>query len=669
MSRNIVADNFYSGAGSVYTLKQRMKKIIKAGGNVYDVLFMSGLLELVRNGILSPETEDEINDTSKEVLGKSKLLALEVCVEFADEEMLDRVYLCCADMREYRSLLDKGIVRRGELILAYEVLEELAGLGYACICTDSENEPRYKQYFGDKAKLCHVREEQKKNIAKNGFNVVCLVLEDAQTYQLIRADLYAFETCLSVLQTEEEIRKYIDPFFFVEKISFKSLTEYEDIKDVPPFGEEVLLMLQPGTPGVFLSEAGLQVEDYSPYYARLAYQTAYMQYHYPQLENVKKEIEDQREYTNALGIELDLNVSRGAMYRSKNEVKLVLRQKSELDFEGFTTLSDLGVAASEMGKCIRRIIKKAEGYVDMETASVVICLPTELLSVEEAEKALDELERKIETDPQAALSLLLYEELELQEAGTYDCVRKAVELAGLTNVALVPRALCIVAAYEHMDKENVLVGYENGLVFDWNLDYLCITVVSRLGDEDVNILNQKIVRLPMEDFDIKETLRHELEITMDESMYDETIFDFFFDESEDVDATREEKQYRYYMADNVLHQLIRCPYANLILDDCMFADKVERYIGVYFEQEVMAPLMEKIEDLIRGVLDGVQFVPEDITKVYLSGELGNYPYLLKCLRDLCAVGANIYIMDDTKYAAVKGAAYLAYDNLVNEEKS
>lgn len=67
----------------------------------------------------------------------------------------------------------------------------------------------------------------------------------------------------------------------------------------------------------------------------------------------------------------------------------------------------------------------------------------------------------------------------------------------------------------------------------------------------------------------------ELEITMDQSMYEGTIFDFFFDESEDVDATREEKQYRYYMADNVLHQLIRCPYANLILDDCMFAEKVE----------------------------------------------------------------------------------------------
>ena len=159
----------------------------------------------------------------------------------------------------------------------------------------------------------------------------------------------------------------------------------------------------------------------------------------------------------------------------------------------------------------------------------------------------------------------------------------------------------------------------------------------------------------------------ELEITMDQSMYEETIFDFFFDESEDVDATREEKQYRYYMADNVLHQLIRCPYANLILDDCMFAEKVERYIGVYFEQEVMTPLMEKIEDLIRDVLDGVQFDPEAITKVYLSRELANYPYLQKYLRGLAAVGADVCIMDDTTYAAVKGAAYLAYDNLVKGE--
>lgn len=666
MGRNIVAENFYGGIGSAYTIKQQMKKIIKAGGNVYNVLFHSGLLKLVQNGIVSSETEIEINDSEKDVFSKGRLLALEVCVEFADEETLSRVYLCCDDTREYRSLLDKGVVTKGELILTYEALGKLTDKGYSCICTDVNHYPRYQEWFGDRIKLCHIILDKEKVTAKNGFNVVCLFLEETKTYRLHRADLYAFETCLAVLQTEEDIRKYIDPYFYVEKISFKDINECGDIMSILPFGQEVLKMLQPGNEGIFLSEANLRIEDYPISYRILAYQMAYMKFYYPQLEKVKKEIEDSREYPNALGVELDLQVSRGAMYRSKDEVDLVMNHKSEFDFNGFITLSDLGVAASEMGKSINRILKKAEGYVDMETASVVICLPTELLSVEESEKALDELERKIETDPQAALSLLLYEELELQEAGTYDCVKKAVELAGLTNVALVPRALCIVAAYEHMDKENVLVGYENGLVFDWNLDYLCITVVSRLGDKDVNILNQKILRLPQEDFDIKESLRYELEITMDQSIYEETIFDFFFDESEDTDATREEKQYRYYMAENVLHQLMRCPWANLILDDCMFADKVEQYYEPFFAQEVLGPLMEKIEELIRSVLDGVQFDPEAITKVYLSGELANYPYLQKHLRGLFAVGADICIMDDTTYAAVKGAAYLAYDNLLNE---
>ncbi len=661
MGRNIVAENFYSGMGSVYTLKQQMKRIIKAGGNVYEVLRCCGLLELVNSGIISSETEIEVNDPDTEVWQKNKLLVLDVCVEFADENMLERVYLYCDNHREYRNLLEKGSVTNGELILTYETLRELADLNYFCICTNPANYSCYEELFYDRVKLCHIRNDGQAVIAKNGFNVVCLVLEETKTYRLHRADLYAFETCLCVLQTEEEIRRYIDPYFYVEKISFKSLEEYEDIATIPPFGEEVLLMLQPGNEGIFLSEADLRIEDYPMPYRKLAYQMAYMRYYYPQLERVKKEVEDSRKYPDSLGIELDLHVSRGGRYRSKKEVDLLMHHKSEYDFEGFHSLSDLGVAASEMAKCIQRIVEKAKCDTDMENTPMVICLPTELLNKEEAEKALEDLQDNVGTDPQAALSLLLYEELELQEAGTYECVRKAVELLGLTNVELVPRALCIAAAYEHMNQENSLVGYENGLVIDWNLDYLCITVVSRLGDEDINILNQKILRLPMENFDVKEGLRRELEATMEMSVFEETIYDFFFDESEDVDVTREEKQYRYYMADNVLNQLMRCPYANLILDDCMFANKVERYYEIFFQQEVMSELMAKAEELIRGVLEGVQLVPEDITKVYFSGVLGNYSELWTLLKQFCARDVRICVMDDTKYAAVKGAAYLAYE--------
>ncbi len=662
MVRNIVADNFYTGTGSSYALKQRMKKIVRAGGNVYEVLAYSGLLQMVGNGLISPESEAKVNDVNTEVWAKGILPVLEVCVDFDEEQTLERVYLYCENTKEYRFLLNKGSVRKGELIFTNESLCELADLGYSCICTIKEHFKWYQECFRDNVKLCCVREEKQKKISKNGFNVVCLILEEAGTYRLERADLYAFETCLAVLQKEEEIRRYVEQAFYVEKISFQDIKECENIMDVLPFGQEVLKLLQPGNEGIFLSEADLRIEDYPMSYRMLAYQMAYMQYYYPQLETAKKEIEEMREYPDALGIELDLHVSRGGRYCSPKEVELLMCRKSEYDFDCFQSVSDLAVATSDMGKSIQRIIEKANGYVDMKNAAVVISLPTELLDADEAEKELDKLHEKLESDPQAALSILLYEELELQGAGTYDCVRKAVELAGLTNVQLVPRTLCVVTAYEHMDNENILVGYEKGLVIDWNLNYLSITVVSRLGERDVNILNQKILRLPQEDFDIKESLRHELEDTMDMSVHMETIFDFFFDETEDVGVTREEKEYRYYMADNVLHQLVRCPYANLILDDCMFADKVERYYLPFFEYEVLSGLWGKIEDAIIEVLEGAQFVSEDITKVYISGELGNYSYIWGKVKEFFERGVKLCIMEDTKYAVVKGATYLAKDS-------
>lgn len=450
--------------------------------------------------------------------------------------------------------------------------------------------------------------------------------------KLLEEGLYAYETCLKVLQMEEEIRKYIGPSFFVEQISFKPLEQYEKLEDVPPFGEEVMrLVLTPGNLGIFLSEKGLRVQDFPMCYRKLAYQTAYMQFYYPQLEKIKKEIEDLREYPNVLGIELDLGVSRGAMYRSEKEIALIMGQKAEYDFAGFQTTTDLGIAASEMGKCIRSIVKRADGYIDSENASVVICLPSEYFNRE--------------------------------EAGTYECVKRAAELAGLTNARLMPRALCIVAAYEHMDKENILIGYEHGLVFDWNKEYLSITVVSRLGDEEVNILNQRVLRMPAGDFDIMQDLRRELDITIEMSGYEPDSLKLYFDESEDKEASREEKSYRYYLYENVIRQMIRCKYANLIMDDTMFSDKVTRYFEGFFECEVMNHLIDKVEDIIRRVLSGVQLVPEDITKIYFAGEWGNYQYLWKHVDGMCARDVRICIMEDTTYAAVKGATYLAMEKM------
>lgn len=558
---NIVDKLLKGDTAAIYSLKQEMKRIIKAGGVGYDVLSESGLIEFVRKGIINYRDEDE---TSKCRLAEGGV------EQSINEEMTEKLEI----------------------------------------------------------------------------------------------SLYAYETCLKVLQKEEEIRKFIGPSFRVEQISFKPLTEYEDFENVPPFGEEALLMLLPGNPGVFLSEKGLRVNEYPMCYRKLAYQTAYMQFYYPQLEKAKREIENMREYPNVLGIELDLHVSRAAMYRSEKEIALVMRQKGEYDFAGFQTVTDLGIAASEMGKSIRSIVKKADGYIDFETAAVVICLPTEYMNKKEAVQWLENLKEKAKNDAQAALSLQIYEALDLEEAGTYECVKKAAELIGADNAELVPRPLCIVAAYEHMDKENVLIGYEYGLVFDWNKEYFSVTVVSRLGDKDVNILNQRVLHMPAGDFDIMQDLRRELDITIEMSGYEPDSLKLYFDKSEDIDASGEEKRYRYYLYENVIRQMIRCKYANLIMDDTMFSDKVTRYFEGFFECEVMNHLMDKVEDIIRRVLSGVQLEFSDITKVYFAGEWGNYEYLHNQLDRMCARDVRICIMEDTAHAAVKGAAYLAKDRCI-----
>lgn len=662
MAENIVAEGFGRGYAYSFRLSRMFAKLKKAGGVAYEVLQHSGLLELRQQKILWNNFEENLR--AHDIDGIHYGVALEVYVELEEKETPDRIYLCAGDLGRYRILLELGTIREGRLVIKYETLPKIAELGFHCIYTFGEEEKgatyaRYAKVFYSDMKHFEIKPWRTQKISESGFNLVLLNPVNATERIETKVDLYALETAMHVLEQENQIREYIDPLFYVEQIEFGPW----DDEGIPFdfWDDEVLELLKQETEGVFLREAGLKLEDFPLCYRKLAYQTAYIKYYYPQLDEVMKEVEKayDRE-VDALGIELDYDVSRGAYCCSDREVRLVRRRQEIVDYNGCQSNYDAGVVVSEMGLVIQQIKKRAALFMGDDVNHITVCLPTQVLDKDRVTRSMERIRRKGDRDAEQELSLQIYEELELTDCGTVDFVKKAAELAGVEKISIVPRALSIVSAYEHMNQNYRLVGWENGLVLDWNYSYLCISVVSRLQDTDVNILNQRIIRLPMGSLDQKKELNHAFLDELHNSMYEELNKDGMLQYLE-MDSNKEMVWNTFYRsAGSLIKQMMRCNYGYLIFDEEGSCPKVEKYPASAFEK-LFAPYCEKAEEEIRKVLWGVQYSFDDISKVYFAGEWGNYPYLWNRMKALFEGNVELCVMADTTYAAVKGAAFLAKD--------
>lgn len=660
MAENIVAEGFGRGYAYSFRLSRLYRKLKEAGGVAYEVLQHSGLLELRQQKILWNDFEENLR--AHDIDGVHYGVAVEVYVELPDRETPDRIYLCSKDLGRYRILLELGTIKAGKLMITYETLSKVAELGFHCIYTFGEEEKgvtfaRYAAMFHSDMKHFRIKPWRTEKISESGFNLVLLNPVSKTERIETKVDLYALETALRVMEQEKQIREYIDPCFYVEQIEFGPWDD--DGLPFPFWDNAVLSLLKTETEGIFLREAGLALEDFPFCYRKLAYQTAYMKYYYPQLDEVVKAVREKCDWeAETLGIELDYDVSRGAYCCSDQEVRLVQRKKEQCEYDGCQSTYNAGVVVSEMGLTMQKIKNRAEMFTGYDMKHITVCLPTKSVDKDRMTKSMERLRQKIDKDAEQELSLQIYDELELTDCGTSDFVKKAAELAGIEQVTVVPRALSIVAAYEHMNKAHRLIGWENGLVLDWNYSYLSISVVSRLQDEDVNILNQRIIRLPMGSLDQKKELDHTFLEELHNSMYEELNKDGMLQYLE-IDSETETVWDKFYKStETVIKQMMRCNYAYLIFDEEGLCPKVEKYPASAFEK-IFAPYYEKAEEEIRKTLSEIQYSPDDISEVYFAGEWGNYPYLWHKVEDFLRGKVEPCVMADAEYAAVKGAAYLA----------
>ena len=633
---------------------------ISLGGLAYKILQTSGLRELDFFCVFDENycrDEDQIEKNRS----YNRIIALEVYIDFCNDKQLEKAYLFYSHTNDYYSIYQEGVIRKGKLVLTRENLDKWAKKGYGCIlCRETEpNICVYEEYinmFQGNVSCRNIKPwKQNHVIASRGYKEVFLVL-DYLTFGdfCFEVDFYAIDTYFDVLKQEICIRKQKNPCFRIENVNRMDI--------------EVLKILEQEQEDVFLREMGYDLNKFPESYRDLAYLTAYLKYYYPDIKDIVSLEEYDRSESKSLGIAFSLNKLMGANLLDNGVVELVRNQKiygsvtsciygMELEdrtiFPGKFSLKNAGVALSEIGLATRSVLNSCT-YENIE--QVVVCLPAELPKKEEICEYMHRIQMEKEEESENPLDVQIFDELDLENVEAVDIIHMALQMAGLKNAVIVPRAIAIISAYETGNINNKLLEGQYGVVYDWSNDFFFVSLVQK-KKEACNILWQEVIENPLVCKDVYvaqgKTLIECVKSKMHDILYAQEEMLKYMNLTED---NKEAWDVLYASAEMVVKQLQNDRPGNILLENAWAS------IEELFKQDEFDSIFElyylKTEKIMKHILSRLEITEKDISKVYISGEWGNYSGLLRKLERF--FGRNkLCVMADSKYAPVIGAAYLA----------
>lgn len=478
-------------------------------------------------------------------------------------------------------------------------------------------------------------------------------------YKLNKVDMYAIDTCLSVVKKEQFIRENIDPNFSVERIDYNLFIRGENPFDSVDEMDPAVELLRLGESDIFLYEKGVEIDNCSLAYKHLVFQTAYIKYYYPEVKTFLEKSStngDVIEDVDAIAVALGEEACYGAVCHKDNKVEMITKTEAdffvlpdelEYKFGGFGNIWSPGLASSEMAFQLSEIKDLTEKKYHHKVNSAVIVLPAFLPEEEEMRNLGDELERTAYKNKNKRIDWEVYEALDLYGRSGYEVVKRATELLPLEHVEIVPRAVAIAEAYGYMNEDNKLSDFQYGLVFDWEKDYFLASVVCGKKNEKCYILHQKVINSP-----IDERFMNNLEDTMHDEMCKSGIL------QGDNEYSRERGWDKFYdQKEKIIKQVIRNNYGILRYEDHIIS--MDEFYSAQCFEEIFEPYYVKVENIIVNMLQEINFQKVDISRVFLSGMWGNYPFVKKKLESFLEEYKKVCTMADTTLAPIKGAAYLS----------
>lgn len=633
---------------------------IHLGGLAYEILQASGLKELDFFNIFN-EAYWADGDQIEKMRSFNRIIALEVYIDLYNDKQLEKAYLFYSHTNDYYSIYKDGVIKKGKLVLTKEKLAKWAKKGYGCIlCRETELDANvYEEYvhmFHGNVSCRNIKPwKQNHRVASRGYKEVFLVLDYLSFGDYyFEVDFYAIDTFLYVLKQEKYIREHRNPLFRIENVDRMDL--------------KVLKILEQELEDVFLREMGYDMNLFPEAYKELTYLTAYLKYHYPDIQDEVNCDEYESGDCSSLGIELASNHLLGANVLDSGAVEIVRNQNvygsvtsciygMELEdttiFPGRFSLLNAGVALSEIGVSIRSILKSCT-YENIEHA--VICLPARLPQKEEIYEYIHKIQLENTEQSLNSFDVEIFEELDLEDIDAIEIIQMAAQMAGLTKTVIVPRAVAIVAAYENEKVNQRLLDGQYAFVYDWSDDFFFVALIQK-KNEELNILWQEAVESPTITADSYVADGKTLVKSVQDKMYDIVYTQKELLQCMNLTTDNKEVWDRLYASTEIIIEQLKNDRNGNILLENSWASIEETFHQAEFES-VFESYYLKTEKIMKHILERLAITEKDISRVYISGEWGNYSGILKKLERFLG-RSKLCVMAETKYAPVVGAAYLA----------
>lgn len=211
-----------------------------------------------------------------------------------------------------------------------------------------------------------------------------------------------------------------------------------------------------------------------------------------------------------IGIMIEPEVCMGAKCNQEGEVELIENfpfdnhdfdegEGYELEYaagvNGFNSLLDAGVAVSDIGIAMRRIMKNE--CISDESVYAAIAMPSDYPMAEQIHKFMELQKVLAQKDEDSKFSVEAYNELELENLTSFELIEKAAEQAGIEKYRVIMRPLAIAYAYEFEYPGCALSEGERGLIYDWNKYYFSATIIEKREGE-LDVLWSETIEDPME---------------------------------------------------------------------------------------------------------------------------------------------------------------------------
>lgn len=627
---------------------------IRSGGLAYEILQASGLKELEFFQFFNADYWKDGDEIEKN-RSYNRVIALEVYIDLWNDKQLEKAYLFYSHTNDYYSIYQDGVIRKGKLVLSKESLEKWAKKGYGCIlCRETEPDiGAYEEYidmFQGNISCRNIKAwKQNQMVASQGYKEVFLVLDYLSFGDYcFEVDFYAIDTFFDLLKQEMFIRRHRNPCFRIENVN--------------RMDGEVLKLLEQEQEDVFLREMGYEVQQFPEAYQDLAYLTAYLKFHYPDIKDCINVDEYDRSESDSLGIAFSLNVMHGANALDNGVVELVRNQKMygsvtsciygmELEdrtiFPGRFSLKNAGVALSELGLGFRDVSKSCS-YENV--AHVAICLPAELPTKDDISDYMQKMQKEKD--------IKIFEELDLESVDATDIINMAAQMAGFENTVIVPRPIAIMAAYEREDAHHKLFEGQYAVVYDWSNEFFFVSIVQKKNAE-CKVLWQESIPNPL--------VAKDAYVAQGKTLIDcvkNKMHDIFYEKEEMLkymkltEDNKEAWKALYDSAETILVHLQNDKPGNIFLENDWASIKETLQQDVF--DSIFEPYYQKTEKMMRHIFSRLEITEGDISKVYISGEWGKYSGVLRKIERF--IGQDkLCIMAEPQYAPVIGAAYLAKD--------